>query len=1023
MPMLRVIAALVLLAVGSSSLLKSQTVRHLGKSDEEILTLNRQLSARGAIDTRQLRAAIQDRAALLMDRIRLDPSKLEDLLLADEALQYLRDLLPDAINQIEFKTVWEGAATVTVEDDFEHGISRRVAAIDVNGETARFFLGSKVPQVRCGDRLRATGVRLGGLSGAISATVEEAAAAAGCSPLGTQTIAILLVNFGNVTLPPQVTATSVRDVFFGTSGHSLNGFFQEASYGKASAGGQVFGPFTLPQSLTCESYNAVRDAAIAAADATVDFRLYNRIVIVMPNSGTCGIGVGSIGCTSLTSASKGRFQSSVAWIRADVFNGSDSALQTIAHESGHNLGLDHASSTGFGGIPLGSPGDPGIHDEYGDYFSTMGLGFSFNGNALLGHYDAPHKSALGWLGASTLQTVEAGGTFFLQPYESTINGVQALRVRRGIGNNAWLWLEYRQPIGYDGTFQAYTSQVYSGATIHYEDPPNFPEYSQLLAFNPSAPGNFQQPALPGGTSWSDPYTQLSLTVGRAAASGLTVTVNYDTPCATLGASGAVLGASATSTRLTVSGPAGCNWTATSNASWITVTSGSSGSGSAAVNYSVSANSSPNLRTGSISIGRQTFTVTQTSLNPAPTPVSVSPNSGNSLPGAFQQFQFVYSDTAGANALTSVSVLFNITSNKVGGCFLEYDRVAGELRLWNDAANSWTSWNPGAPQTLSNAQCTVDYLHSSAVVSGQTLMLTVSLAFRATFTGVLTSFGEASDSMGGDSNFQPLGTWNVANVRPPFGVFDTPTSGVTGLAGAFAVGGWALSSVGVANITLWREPIGTEPTAGNGLVFMANATTIPGSRPDVAAAFPGYPNNNYGWGAQILTTGLPGTNGLPQGSGTYKIHAIATDSLGLTADIAGAITVSVNNAASALPFGTIDTPMQGGTASGTAYVNFGWILTPQPNIVPIDGSAVTVYIDNQPVGHPAYNFSRCDVSFQGLRNSGSTDCAKNGTLPGPVGFFTMDTTKLTNGLHTIQWGVSDSGGHVTGIGSRFFIVQN
>jgi Viral BACON domain len=265
--------------------------------------------------------------------------------------------------------------------------------------------------------------------------------------------------------------------------------------------------------------------------------------------------------------------------------------------------------------------------------------------------------------------------------------------------------------------------------------------------------------------------------------------------------------------------------------------------------------------------------------------------------------------------------------------------------------------------------------------------------------------------------------NITPPAPPFGVFDTPRNGVTGLAGAFAVGGWALSTVGVANVGLWREPIGNEPAAANGLVFMVNATTIAGSRPDVAAAFPSYPNNNFGWGAQILTTGLPGTNGLPQGNGTYKIHAIATDTTGLTADIAGPITVSVNNAASRLPFGTIDTPTQGGTASGTAFVNFGWILTPQPNIVSMDGSTITVYIDDQPVGHPTYNFSRCDITFQGLRNSGSTDCTKNGTSPGPVGFFTIDTTKLTNGLHSIQWGVSDSGGNVQGIGSRFFIVQN
>jgi hypothetical protein len=31
--------------------------------------------------------------------------------------------------------------------------------------------------------------------------------------------------------------------------------------------------------------------------------------------------------------------------------------------------------------------------------------------------------------------------------------------------------------------------------------------------------------------------------------------------------------------------------------------------------------------------------------------------------------------------------------------------------------------------------------------------------------------------------------------------------------------------------------------------------IAGSRPDIAEAYPGYPNNNFGWGLQILTNQL------------------------------------------------------------------------------------------------------------------------------------------------------------------------
>ena len=54
---------------------------------------------------------------------------------------------------------------------------------------------------------------------------------------------------------------------------------------------------------------------------------------------------------------------------------------------------------------------------------------------------------------------------------------------------------------------------------------------------------------------------------------------------------------------------GCTWTATSNASWLTITSGASGTGSGDVTYSVAANSG-GVRTGTLTIADQTLTVTQ-----------------------------------------------------------------------------------------------------------------------------------------------------------------------------------------------------------------------------------------------------------------------------------------------------------------------------------------------------------------------------------------------------------------------------
>jgi len=74
----------------------------------------------------------------------------------------------------------------------------------------------------------------------------------------------------------------------------------------------------------------------------------------------------------------------------------------------------------------------------------------------------------------------------------------------------------------------------------------------------------------------------------------------------------------------------------------------------------------------------------------------------------------------------------------------------------------------------------------------------------------------------------------------------------------------------------------------------------------------------------------------------------------------------------------------------------------------------VYVDGVAVGHPTYGFARSDIQglFPGYAN---TDTA--------VGFYMLDTTQLTNGLHTIFWVVRDSSGAAQGIGSRFFTVAN
>jgi hypothetical protein len=62
---------------------------------------------------------------------------------------------------------------------------------------------------------------------------------------------------------------------------------------------------------------------------------------------------------------------------------------------------------------------------------------------------------------------------------------------------------------------------------------------------------------------------------------------------------------------------GCLWSASSQSSWITLTSGSSGKGNGAVQYAIEANTESEVRTGNVTIAGKSFKVTQAGTDSAP----------------------------------------------------------------------------------------------------------------------------------------------------------------------------------------------------------------------------------------------------------------------------------------------------------------------------------------------------------------------------------------------------------------------
>jgi M6 family metalloprotease-like protein len=467
---------------------------------------------------------IEERAGVLRRLVEENPAAALAEAFSEPVLARLRAAFPEAQSRgLESRIDGlEGEVEALFVDgaDLRTCESRILLNVGLSETLEVHFAGPRPEGLMSGARLRVSGVRVEDRLAAEGGTIVAPLAAAGsCSTMGDQRTVVLLVTFPGVTPPIEVTPASVQEIFFASSGRSVDGYWRETSDGQASASGDVFGWYTLPQAYVCDDSSAIRTAAIAAADADVNFQQYTRVFIVFPTSGCSWAGLGTLGCPTLSSPGDGSFRASTSWLVATYMRTRDQGVKLVAHEGGHNLGLHHASSRDFGVEALGTLGAAGTLSEYGDIFSAMG---SLN----LGHYAAPHMvNLLGWLGGSSVLTVETPGTFVLSPAESG-SGLRALKIRRGTGNDAWLWAEFRQPIGiYDSTLP---SQVFSGALLHYADS-STGTHSHLLDFTP-ATSSWNDPALLG--TWADPYSNLSLSVLGAGPAGLTLGVDFSgtIPC-------------------------------------------------------------------------------------------------------------------------------------------------------------------------------------------------------------------------------------------------------------------------------------------------------------------------------------------------------------------------------------------------------------------------------------------------------------------------------------------------------------
>jgi len=825
---------------------------------------------------RQAVPILEKRAAALAALIERDPARAASLTLSPDILSRLKAAFPESASQIESQGTWEGPVEQLIIDDQATQQSRSVTLMDLGVEKlAIHFTTSGRPAISNGTMLRVTGIRalshVAASSGVILPNFSTATSAAMCSTTGPQNTAVILVTFPGVS-PPNISPASVHDMFFGSTGRSINGFLQESSGGQTSATGNVFGWYTLDSSYSCDQYAQLRDAAIRAADADVNFLNYTRVAIVFPDPGSCNwSGMGSLGCGSVTSAD-GTFNASTAWGLASYLTTTDQAVGLFAHEFGHNLGLQHGRSRDFKPDALGPLGATGTLFEYGDQFSVMG-------SSSLGLYSADHRATLGWMANGTnYQTVQSNGTFTLQPLETNPPGLQALQIQRGTGNNSWLWVEYRQPLGnYDTSL---SSQVYSGALIHYKDALTGNLYSDLLDYTPGTV-SWGDPALTAGKTWVDPYSNVSLSIVNATPTALTLSVNYGAatcnalnPSVTLTPSGQSVAAGSTATytvtvtnnnstvcsasNFSLSAAVPSGWTAGLASPSLSIAPGASASttanvtppaGTATSTYIVSLTATSGSYSG---VGTGSVTVTSTgpsgctSANPS---LTLSPSTQSVPVGGRASYtvNLVNNNSSGCPATTfsvSAGVPAGWTSSLGATSFTLNSGIAGSTSLTTTPPTGTAAGTYAVSATAASGAY-------SATVSG---FLTLT-AICTTANPIVTLNPPSPGTVAGGTAGYTVTVTNMDSAACSASSFGLASSAPSGWPDSFSSTSVTVSPGQSASVTLTKSvPAGTVPGT-----YSVNATASRGT------------NSASGGASCIVSAPLTASIDLP-GGGTYPVRS-------------------------------------------------------------------------------------------------------------------------------------------------------
>ncbi|MES2476699.1 MAG: Calx-beta domain-containing protein [Verrucomicrobiota bacterium] len=260
---------------------------------------------------------------------------------------------------------------------------------------------------------------------------------------GTKKVLLIRVDFSDKTGTPintfdsqLLTPSYMVNLFNDANG--IRDFYEQCSYGQASLdiseSTDVTGLLRMPATgasyaLNNRSSLLHSDARALAQAAGFAVDSYDRIGVVFADLDSV---VGDPANNQFTWAGLGSLVGKNFWVQSQF------TFSVVAHEIGHNYGLNHGSRWSVtDGNPVSSTG---TKVEYGDPFDVMG-----GGNDITEQFNPWNKSILQWLPDAAVNTVTSAGTYRVYRFDdaaASLANTQALKVVRNQDQD--YWISYRR---------------------------------------------------------------------------------------------------------------------------------------------------------------------------------------------------------------------------------------------------------------------------------------------------------------------------------------------------------------------------------------------------------------------------------------------------------------------------------------------------------------------------------------------------------------------------------------------------